>query len=358
MPINVTKTYLPDFAGYSNLLKQVWDRGWVTNNGQCVQELESKLKEFLGVKHLFLVSNGTVGLEIAIKAMDIEGAVITTPFSYVATTSSLFWLNCQPVFADINENTFCIDTNEISDKITKNTQAILATHVFGNPCDVDKINEIAKKNKLKVIYDAAHAFGVNYKDSSILNYGDISVLSFHATKIFHTVEGGALITSDDEIAHKISYMRNFGHKGEEDFWGCGINGKNSELHAAMGLCILPKITDIINDRKAKYALYQNILSGAPIQWQKIHEQTLYNYSYCPVVFRDEKSLLRVKEKLNEAEIFPRRYFYPSLNKLNYLKKQKVPIAESIAARILCLPLYYGLQNKEINKICEIIKSEL
>jgi dTDP-4-amino-4,6-dideoxygalactose transaminase len=358
MRINVTKTYLPEFSEYVALLKQAWDRGWVTNNGQFVQELESQLKDFLGVKHLFLVSNGTVGLEIAIKALDIDGDVITTPFSYVATTSSLFWLNCQPIFADIHANTFSIDTEKISAKISKKTQAILATHVFGNPCDVEKINEIAKEKKLKVIYDAAHAFGVQYKNSSILNYGDISVLSFHATKIFHTIEGGALITSDDDIAHKISYMRNFGHKGEEDFWGCGINGKNSEFHAAMGLCILPKIADIINDRKEKYILYQNILSGVPLQWQKIREQTLYNYSYCPVVFRDEKTLLRVKEKLNREEIYPRRYFYPSLNKLNYLKKQKVPIAESISKKILCLPMFYGLQKKEIEQICGIIKLEL
>jgi dTDP-4-amino-4,6-dideoxygalactose transaminase len=358
MQINVTKTYLPEFEEYILLLKQTWERGWVTNNGVFVKELETRLKEFLGVKHLFFVSNGTAGLEIAIKAMELKGKVITTPFSYVATTSSLYWLSCQPIFADIDVNTFCIDTNSISSKISKNTQAILATHVFGNPCDMERIDEVAKKNNLKVIYDAAHAFGVKYKGSSVLNYGDISVLSFHATKIFHTVEGGALITSDDEIAHKISYMRNFGHKGEEDFWGCGINAKNSEFHAAMGLCILPKITDIINDRKAQYILYKSILNGAPIQWQKIHEKVLYNYSYCPVVFRDEKTLLRVKGKLNQEEIFPRRYFYPSLNKLNYLKIQKVPIAENIAERILCLPSYYGLQKKEIEQICGIIKSEL
>lgn len=358
MRINVTKTFLPEFTEYTTILKQVWERGWITNNGQLVQELESQLKEALGVKHLFIVSNGTSGLEIAIRALQLKGKVITTPFSYVATSSSLKWLGCQPLFADIDENTFCIDPESILQKAEPQLHALVATHVFGNPCDVEKIEKIAKERKIKVIYDAAHAFNVRYRDRSLLCYGDISVISFHATKIFHTVEGGAIITSDDEIAHKISCMRNFGHKGEEDFWGCGINAKNSEFHAAMGICVLPKVAHIIAEYELKYRLYQRLLTEAPLQWQRIREHTRYNYSYCPVVFRTEEELLQVKTRLNQEDIFPRRYFYPSLNKLKYLKPQKAKIAESLSRRILCMPLFSGLLEDEIARICAIINGEL
>ena len=233
--IPVTKSFLPPIEDYIEYLKQIWDSNQLTNNGPLVKELEQKLKEYFDVKHLFFVSNGTIAEQIAIKAADLKGDIITTPFSYVATTSSIVWEGCQPVFVDIDPQTLCMNPDLIEDAITEKTTGIIPTHVYGIPCDVEKIQEIAEKHSLKVIYDAAHTFGGKYKGKSIASYGDISFLSFHATKVFHTVEGGAIITNDDELAHKISYMRNFGHNGPEDFWGVGINGNNSEFHAAMGL---------------------------------------------------------------------------------------------------------------------------
>lgn len=357
--INVTKTYLPPIEEYTKYLKNIWKTGWITNHGPLVKKLETKLKKYLGVKHLFFVSNGTTALQIAIKSLELKKKIITTPFSYVATTSSIVWENCVPVFVDINPNTLNIDANKIESAINKNTQAILATHVYGNPCDIEKIEKIAKKHNLKIIYDAAHAFGVQYKNKSLASYGDISILSFHATKIFHTVEGGAIITNNDKTAHKISYMRNFGHTGiekPEDFHGIGINGKNSELHAAMGLCVLPKINQIIESRKKINKLYDKLLitKNLDIKKPKIRPNTIYNYSYYPIILPSEKILLKIKNSLNKQNIFPRRYFYPSLNKLNYVNSKPMEISQNISEKILCLPLYKELKENEIFKISKII----
>ena len=232
--------------------------------GQLVQKLEHELTTYLNIDHLFFVSNGTIALQIAIKALDLNGEIITTPFSYVATTSTIVWESCAPVFVDIDPQTLCIDPNLIEAAITEETSAILATHVYGIPCAVEQIEAIAKKHNLKVIYDAAHTFGVKYKGKSLSWYGDISTLSFHATKLFHTVEGGAIITHDSQLAHKISYMRNFGHNKCEGFWGLGINGKNSEFHAAMGLCVLPHLGEIIAARKQVFAWYDELITGLPL----------------------------------------------------------------------------------------------
>ena len=323
-----------------------------------VTTLEKKLKKYLGVKHLFFVSNGTAALEIAIKALGLQKEIITTPFSYVATTSSIVWMNCEPVFADIDENSLCINPDLIQKKITKNTEAILATHVYGNPCRVEAIEKIAEKNKLKVIYDAAHCFGVKYKGTSILNYGDISTISFHATKLFHTAEGGAIITNDDELAHKISYMRNFGHKGQEEFWGLGINGKNSELHAAMGLCILPGIKKIINKRRTLTEVYDKYLKHTPLVKIMINENCEYNYSYYPVLFESEKQLLETRNVLNKNNIVPRRYFYPSLTELKYAQSSNLPVSHRASKRVLCLPLYHELTEGDVKKITELIRNSL
>jgi dTDP-4-amino-4,6-dideoxygalactose transaminase len=247
--INVTKTFLPPLEKYIEYLDEIWKTNHITNHGKFVLQLEKELKYYFNVKHLFLVNNGTIALQIALKALQIKGKIITTPFSYVATTSSLVWEGFEPVFADVDENSFCLDPDKIEEQITPEVKAILATHVYGNPCDVEAIAGIAGKYNLKVLYDAAHAFGVRYKGNSLLSYGDIATISFHATKLFHTAEGGAIITNNDELAHKISYMRNFGHNGPEHFWGIGINGKSSELHAALGLCILPEVNNLIKRRK-------------------------------------------------------------------------------------------------------------
>lgn len=358
-PINVTKAFLPPIKEYTKYLKGIWKRGYITNNGPLLIELENKLKKKFGVKHLFFVTNGTLALQIAIKALDLKNEVITTPFSYVATTSSLVWENCKPVFADIDADTLTINPKEIERKITKKTTGIVATHVFGNPCNVEEIQKIAKKHKLKVLYDAAHAFGVKHKEKSILNYGDISILSFHATKLFHTIEGGAIITNDDKLAKKVGYLRNFGHVSisfPEKFSLAGINGKASEFQAAMGLCLLPKIDMLIASKKMVSKTYDKFLDFNIFKKPYVLQTTQYNYSYYPLIFPSETILLKTIAELNKNNIFPRRYFYPSLNNLHYVEKQKCDISEKISSRILCLPLYYNLSEKNIKLICHIIKN--
>jgi dTDP-4-amino-4,6-dideoxygalactose transaminase len=359
--INVTKTFLPPLEEYTRYLNGIWERNHITNHGPLVNELEEKLRDFLGVKHFFFVSNGTIAIQIALKALDIRGEVITTPFSYVATTSSISWENATPVFVDIDPQSFTIDTSIIEKAITSKTTAILATHVYGIPCDIEEIRKLAEKHRLKVIYDAAHAFGVKHNGVPLLSAGDVSTISFHATKLFHTVEGGGIATNDDLTAHKVSYMRNFGHKGQEDFWGLGINGKNSEVHAAMGLCNFPYITQILEQRKELSELYDRFLKSMDINLQRplLPAGTEYNYSYYPVVFETEKQLLSVKNSLNAAYIYPRRYFYPALHELPYLNKQvSNPVASTISSRVLCLPLFHDLQKESVKRICGIIAEVL
>jgi dTDP-4-amino-4,6-dideoxygalactose transaminase len=305
---------------------------------------------------LLYLNNGTIALQIAIKALGLKGQIITTPFSYVATTSSIVWEGCEAVFADIDPTTFNIDANAIEPPITERTTAILATHVFGNPCDIDAIDAIAKKHNLKVIYDAAHCFGTTYKNKSVFAYGDIATTSFHATKLFHTTEGGAVFTNDEELLKKMSFMRNFGHNGPEDFAEVGINGKNSELHAAMGLTNLPYVERILADRKKASSYYDKRLGAINVKHPKIQSGSNFNYAYYPIVFESEEILLKQIETLNLNWIYPRRYFYPSLSSLRYVNKQNTPIADNISKRILCLPLYYGLSNEEIDFITRIILS--
>jgi dTDP-4-amino-4,6-dideoxygalactose transaminase len=356
--INVTKAFLPPIEEYKKYLDGIWDRVHLTNHGPLVTELECKLREYLQVDHFYFTSNGTVALQLAIKSLDLKGEIITTPFSYVATTSSIVWENAKPVFVDINNKDFTIDATKIEAAITSSTSAILATHVYGIPCDVEAIEAIAKKHNLKVIYDAAHAFGVKYKGTSLLNYGDMSTVSFHATKLFHTVEGGGVATNNGGLAHKISYMRNFGHKGLEEFWGMGINGKNSEFHAAMGLCNFPYIPSILEARKTLSQAYDECFAelGVSLVRPLVPDYVEYNYAYYPVVFDDEKQLFGVRDGLNASSIYPRRYFYPSLNSLSYIQQHfPLPISDSISARVLCLPLYSDLQQMDISKICSLVK---
>ena len=248
--INVTQTFLPPQQEYQAILKKVWDTDWLTNRGQLVIELEEKLQNYLGSNRLLATTNGTLPLQIALKILAKEGEVITTPFSYVATTSSIVWENCTPVFVDIDPGHLTIDEKKIEAAITPDTTAILATHIFGNPCAVEEIQRIAQKHQLAVIYDAAHGFGVKYKNKSLFNYGDVSTCSFHATKLFHTGEGGALFCKDKELMHQLYYHHNFGHNGPESFYGLGINAKMSELQAAMGLAVLPYMEEIDIDFKA------------------------------------------------------------------------------------------------------------
>ncbi|HMH31751.1 MAG TPA: DegT/DnrJ/EryC1/StrS family aminotransferase, partial [Puia sp.] len=351
--INVTKTFLPPFAEYTNILKRAWDKSWVTNNGELLIELESKLKTYLGLKNLLFCNNGTIVLQMALKALQIKGEVITTPFSYVATTSAILWENCVPVFVDIDKMNFCIDPSKIEAAITSRTQAILATHVFGYPCDVEAVDGIAKKNGLKVIYDAAHAFGSMLAGRSLLDYGDISTCSFHATKLFHTGEGGCIVANSDELNRQLFLYRQFGHVAD-DYYSMGINGKNSEFHAAMGLCNLKYIDEIRERRKSQWLYYKMKLQGSGLQMLEPAGHVQYNYAYFPVVFPSEGVLLQSIGALKEKEIIPRRYFYPALNKLPYVDYQLCSIAESVARRVMCLPLFHDLAKEDQDLIIELV----
>lgn len=353
--LNVTQTFLPPLEEYKNLLERIWDSKWLTNRGKLVCELEESLRRHLEVPNLLAVANGTIALQIAIKALGLKDEIITTPFSYVATVSSIVWEGCTPVFVDIDPDYWTIDENLIEAAITERTSAILATHVFGNPCNVEVIEEIARKHGIKVIYDAAHCFGVKYRGSSILNWGDISTLSFHATKLFHTGEGGAIACRDAAIAKDVFDHHNFGHNGPEEFFGLGINGKLSELNAAMGLAVLEHIDVIIAGRKTVCKAYDEFLAGSGLRRIKLREGTDWNFSYYPVLFESEEELLKVREKMNKKEIYPRRYFYPSLNKLPYLSYKKFPIAEDISRRILCLPLSNTINSFDAERVAEVCK---
>jgi dTDP-4-amino-4,6-dideoxygalactose transaminase len=353
--INVTKTFLPPFEEYSTLLKQAWDRAYITNNGPLSQELEVKLQQYLGVKHLLLTGNGTIVLQMALKVYNITKEVITTPFSYVATTNALLWEGCKPVFVDIDPSNFCIDPSKIEASITKDTEAILATHVYGLPCDVEAIEKIAQKHRLRVIYDGAHAFGTEYLGKQLLSYGDISTCSFHATKLFHTVEGGCIITNDADLLQQLFLSRSFGHIADE-YFSVGINGKNSEFHAAMGLANLPYVPSIIARRKEIHYQYIDLLKDSNLTFISFDEEkVIYNYGYFPVLFATEKDLLNVKGILAQEQINTRRYFYPSLNTLPFLKdKTACPVSEQLARRVLCLPMYADLEDEQLLRISTII----
>ncbi|MDQ2719749.1 MAG: DegT/DnrJ/EryC1/StrS family aminotransferase [Bacteroidota bacterium] len=354
--IQVTQTFLPPIEEYQAFVQRAYDKQWLTNRGELVLELENKLRNFLSVSNILLTSNGTVPLQIALKLLGNQGEIITTPFSYVATTASIKWQHCVPVFVDIDPEYLTIDEKKIEAAITEKTTAILATHVFGNPCNVEAIESIAKKHHLSVIYDGAHSFGVKYKNESIFNYGNVSTSSFHATKLFHTGEGGAIFCRDEELMRKIYYSHNFGHNGPLEFHGLGINGKISELQAAMGLALLPYFENILTERKKVVDYYNDHLSDHIVQKIQIRRGTDWNYSYYPVVFNDEQQLLKIQSGLNAQNIFPRRYFYPSLNTLDYVKYQSMAVSESIALRIMCLPLYVGLKPEELEGICKVINT--
>ena len=351
--INVTKTFLPPQEEYQAILSRAWKNGWITNRGELVQELETKVKEYLGVTNMLATTNGTLPLQMAIKALGLTGEIITTPFSYVATTSSIVWEGCTPVFVDIDPEYLTIDETKIEAAITPKTSAILATHVFGNPCAVEEIEIIANKHNLKVIYDAAHCFGVRYKSKSIFEYGDLSTCSFHATKLFHTGEGGAIFCSEKYV-EDIYYHHNFGHLSPYEIRNLGTNAKMSELQAALGLAILPYMESILQKRREAVNYYTNFLKNTPVTPLFIREGTTWNYSYYPILFSTEKQLLQVVEVLEKQSIFPRRYFYPSLEELPYINSKKCKIAKDIAHRILCLPLSNELTKEDVKQICSII----
>jgi dTDP-4-amino-4,6-dideoxygalactose transaminase len=353
--IPVTKPFLPPQEEYNKLLLGIWKRNWLTNMGPLASDLEMRLKNHLAVKHLLYVTNGTVALQMAIKALDLKGEIITTPFSFIATTSSIVWEGCKPIFVDIDKDSLNIDANKIEEAITENTSAILATHVYGNPCDVAAIEKIARKHKLKVIYDGAHAFGVQVDGKSIFAYGDISICSLHATKLYHSIEGGLMITKDATLLKKLAYMRNFGFDGPEAFAELGLNGKNSEFHAAMGLVNLDYIKEIHDNRKRITERYDEKLKGFKAIKPLWHQSGTQNYAYYPIVFESEELLHKCIDILKLSEIFVRRYFYPSLSKvLPYIVSVEMPVTEDIAKRIMCLPLFHDLTLEEVDLICRLL----
>jgi dTDP-4-amino-4,6-dideoxygalactose transaminase len=362
-PLQVTEPHLPSLARFQELVGGIWERRWLTNLGPLVQELEKKLQAYHQVEFpIHCVVNGAIGLHLMIKAMGLKGEVITTPFSYVATTACPLWEGCDVVFADIDPVHLTLDPAAAEAAITPRTSAILATHVFGNPCDVEAFEMIGKKHGIPILYDAAHAFGVRYKGKSILEWGAASMVSTHATKLFHTTEGGFICSPDSALSTKLEWMRRFGHNGYDKFHGVGTNAKMTELHAAMGLAVLEEIDSIMQKRRQLVEQYEAGI--AENSWVrpafKVREGCDWNYSYYPVVCDSESDLLQVVARLNNAQIYPRRYFHPALNSVGELEQGwsgSCPIAENIAARIICLPLATAYQEGQIEAIVKNIKPD-
>jgi dTDP-4-amino-4,6-dideoxygalactose transaminase len=362
-PVFVTRSIVPEPEEYERYLERIFSSRHLTNHGSCSIQLENELVARLGVPCMALCANGTMALQLALHVAGLAGKeVITTPFSYVATVSALLWEGCVPVFADIDEETLCLDPKKVSEKISPDTAGILPVHVYGNICDVDSLGKIAGAGNLTVLYDAAQCFGSEFRGRSVLDYGDYATCSFHATKVFHTVEGGAIVAHTPESLEDLRLLRACGHKGDTHI-RLGINAKLSELHAAVGLSLLDRVTENIAGRAKVSAMYDVCLaeSGAVrgLRRPALRPGLTYNYAYYPVIFDDEKTALRVVEALNKDNIFPRRYFYPALNTLPYLPDyQPCPVAESIAPRVLSLPLYAELEEAVVEKIVRIIRQAL
>lgn len=355
-PIHVTKAFLPPRDEFDAWMDRVYTSHILTNQGPIHQELEQTLHNRFGVRHFRLMSNGTLALQLAIRALGVKGTVITTPFSYVATTSAILWEGCEPLFVDIDPSTCCIDPNLIEQAITPDTTAILATHVYGIPCDVEAIETIAQKHGLKVIYDAAHAFDVMYKGRSILEWGDASTLSFHATKLFHTVEGGAVVLQEEYADKRLLLLRSFGHSGDNHFI-LGMNAKMSEVHAAMGMAVLPHVQDLISRRRSIVETYDRYFSGM-IERPSVPDGTILNHAYYPVFFRDPAERDHVIRTLALQGIYCRRYFYPSLDELPYVHGAPCPVSRAISGRVVCLPLFPELEAQAVVRISKAVLAAL
>ncbi len=362
-PIYVTQPYLPPLEEFTPYLQQIWDNKILTNGGPFHQQLEKALCDYLGVEHVALFSNGTLALITALQALRITGEVITTPYSFVATAHSLLWNGNKPVFVDVEPETLNLDPAKIEAAITPQTTAIMPVHCYGNPCDVDAIQKIADNYNLKVIYDAAHAFGVQCHCGSVLNHGDLSVLSFHATKVFNTFEGGAIICPDTKTKKRIDYLKNFGFVDETTVVAPGINGKMSEINAAFGMLQLKHMPNIINRRAKIEANYRDSFKGLKgIHCLSNSGQTIANHSYFPIMILPEYPLSRdnLYQALNNKGIHTRRYFFPLITNfpmyrgLPSANKENLPIANSASAKILCLPIYPLLSSKDQSRIIELI----
>jgi len=364
--IPVTKAYIPDRKRYQQYVEQILDSGWLTNGGSLLRTLETRLAKHLGVAHVICVANGSIAMQVAYKALGLTGEVITSPFSFVATSSTLVWEGLEPVYGDICPQSLNLDPNTIAAKITPRTSALVPVHVYGNPCDVEAIDTIAKRHNLRVVYDAAHAFGTMLHSASqspfsVLQAGDMSTVSFHATKLFHTIEGGAIITQDAELAKRVRNMINFGITSPTSIEGLGTNAKMNEMEAAMGLCVLDDIEHISVQRRNIWLRYQEALAGR-VDFQTWHPDSENNYAYAPILLQSEEQVLKVQAALESHNIFTRRYFYPSLDTLDFgQKRPRLPIdnhANDIALRVLCLPIYPSLSEVEQTLIIKILQNTL
>lgn len=352
-PIYVSKPALPPLEKYTSILKGVWESGILTHNGPLVQRLEKEIDSYHGINTSCLVTNGTIALHLALRALDlVEGEIITTPFSWISSCGSIQWEGCRPVFIDVDPETFNIDPDKIEAAITKNTRAILGVHVFSSPCDVERIEAIAAKHKLNVIYDGAHAFGVKHKGRSIFSWGDISTTSLHATKLLNTGEGGVVFPSE-VLKERIQSLRFFGIDSDKNITSIGTNAKMTEIHAALGLSNLPNISNSISLRKSIYNIYFDTLCHK-VSFQNFNPSS-YNYSYMPILFHSEEELLAVVDHLNLNNVFPRRYFYPSLNEVRAVQQYTpCPISEDLSRRILCMPSYDALPPKIVKWISDLV----
>lgn len=351
-PIYVTQPSLAPIADLIPYLEKIWDSGIMTHNGPLMQQLEKELSDALGVDDVVCLVNGTCALQLAIRALGLSGEIITTPFTFIATANIIAWERCKPVFVDIDPETWNIDPDKIEERITDTTCAVLPVHVFSAPCEIERIQAIADRHQLKVVYDAAHAMSVDHAGKSILNYGDVSCVSFHATKLFNTCEGGACVTNDKELAARIRRMRFFGFDEQKQIVDEGMNAKMTEVSAALGLANLPHLDSVRKNRRKKYHLYQSLLSECPyVRFQRFEPEE-YNFSYMPIVFDSEERLLHALEKLKAENIFPRRYFYPALHQMPIFDSASLPVAESVASRIACLPIYDALDDGDVERICK------
>ncbi len=356
--IPITKTYLPDKKKYLSYVDRIFESGWITNNGTLVRELEERLCDYLDVPHLVLTANGTIALEIAYRLLKLRRRAITTPFSFVATTASMVSNGISPVFVDIDPKSFCIDASRIEAAIDAETEAIVPVHLFGNACDVEAIEKIAERHRLKVVYDAAHAFGVRYKEKSLLRYGDIATLSFHATKLFHTIEGGALVVNDPALVEEARFMINFGIDGPDSVKALGTNAKMNEFEAAMGLCMLEELPFILEKRAEVWYRYEKALAESVVL-PRFRREATRNYAFFPIVLKDEAQMFRVKEALARKEVYVRRYFNPPLDRLPYMQEDKsLYHTHDIASRILGLPIYPTLQRHEQTMIIRTVLDAL
>ena len=362
--ITVTSPLLPDLGEFNELLRQIWDSKWITNNGQFHQRLEKELAEYLGVPYISLFTNGTLPLLTALQALRITGEVITTPYSFVATTHSIWWNGCKPVFVDIDPKTGNMDPDKIEAAITPKTTAIMPVHVYGKPCDTKRIQEIADRYGLKVIYDAAHAFGVKVDGESVLNAGDLSTLSFHATKVFNTIEGGAMVMHDEATKKRIDYLKNFGFAGETTVVGPGINSKMDEMRSAYGLLNLRQVDAAIEARHKVAVRYRDALRGVKgISFFDDMPGVRHNYSYFPVfVDAEEYGMTRdeLYSKMKAANVLGRRYFYPLISEfstyrgLESAKPENLPNAHRMADSVICLPMHHALSDEDVERVLDCI----